>query len=357
VRPTYVEIDLTAVSENVARFVEMIAPSEFCVVVKADGYGHGDVPVAETALEAGAKRVAVALVEEGIRLREAGIGAPILVLSEPGPDAAIDVVRWGLTPTVYSPTFVEALIATGVPTAVHLKVDTGMHRVGAAPSAVGDLISAISRAPTLELEALWTHFAVADSDPDFTRLQIERFGEIAGDFAAPMTHLANTAGAILFPEARSSMCRIGLGTYGLHPSQESRAHIQLRPAMRMVSEVVHLQRLAAGERPSYGRVRTLESDSTVAVVPVGYADGFPWGRAGGDVLIGGTRHPLAGRVTMDQVLIDVGDSQVSIGDEVVLLGGQGAEEVTVEEWAADLRTISWEVICTVGPRVPRSYTR
>lgn len=353
-RPTFVEIDLTAVADNIGRFRRLVAPSMVCAVVKADGYGHGDVPVGEAAIAAGADWLAVALVEEGVRLREAGVDSPVLLLSEPGPDSAADILEWGLTPTVYSVAFVEALAAIGSPVGVHLKVDTGMHRVGVSPDDLPALVASIRAAKTLSLDAVWTHFAVADQDPVFTREQIERFHRATAGLEVPMAHMANTAGAVLFPESRGDMCRIGLGIYGLHPCPETRRLIELRPAMRVVSHVTHVQRLKAGERPSYGRIRPLDTESTVATVPVGYADGFTRSRTG-DVLIGGRRHTLAGRVTMDQILVDVGDHDVGTGDEVVLIGGQGAEVITADDWAQALGTVSYEVVSTIGPRVPRRY--
>ncbi len=355
-RPTYVEIDLGAIAHNVSAFKSLIAPSSVCTVVKADAYGHGDVPVATTALEAGAEWLAVALVEEGVRLREAGVGAPILVLSEPPTSAASDMARWELTPSVYSPAFIGALEATGVRHDVHLKVDTGMHRVGASTDTVDDVVTSIRDSSRLSLAALWTHFAVADEDPDFTRIQIETFDEVAGRHGPPQTHLANTAGAVLFPDSRRSMCRIGLGTYGLHPCPETRALIDIRPAMRLVTHVSHVQRLPAGERPSYGRVRSLERTATVVTAPVGYADGFTRALTNdGFAVIGGRRYPLAGTVTMDQIVIDVGDAMPEVGDEVVLLGSQGGVEIGADDWAAALGTISYEVVCSIGPRVPRRY--
>lgn len=358
VRPTYAEIDLSAIAHNVAAFAELIAPSQVCTVVKADGYGHGDVPVANAALGAGAGLLAVALVEEGVRLREAGIDAPVILLSEPQPEAASDIARWDLQPTVYSHDFIQALEATGAPLSVHIKVDTGMHRVGAAPDALAGLVDAVRRSPTLEPTALWTHFAVADEDPDYTRAQIERFDEVAApyDFDVTGTHMANTAAAALFPEARRDLCRIGLGTYGLHPCPETAGVVDLRPAMRVVSHVSHVQRLEAGERPSYGRVKPLHRTATVATAPIGYADGYHrlLTRAG-SALIGGRRYALAGTVTMDQIVIDVGDSDVALGDEVVLLGAQGSEEISADDWARALGTISYEVVCSIGPRVPRRY--
>src|SRR5690606_20015984 len=230
-------------------------------------------------------------------------------------DAAA-VVHWDLTPTVSSRGFIDALAAPGRRISAHLKIDTGMHRAGARPEDASALAEH-ARSSGNELAAAWTRLAVADDDPGHSRRQIAGFEEVAPDLDARRTHLANTAGAAPFPEARADMVRIGLGTYGLHPCPETREVLDLRPAMRMVSRVVHVQRLEAGERPSYGRIRELARASTVATVPVGYADGFARGRSG-DVLINGNRYPLAGRVTLDQVLVDVGDDPVSVGDEVVV---------------------------------------
>jgi alanine racemase len=356
VRPTYVEIDLSAIASNVAAFAELIAPSKVCTVVKADGYGHGDVPVAGAALGAGAAMLAVALVEEGIRLREAGIDAPILLLSEPAPGSASDVVAWDLQPTVYSRGFLDELTAGAAPLDTHVMVDTGMHRVGAAPTDLPALVDAVTQSPNLNLASIWTHFPVADEDFEYTRRQIELFDEIVGPFQPIPVHMANTAGAVLFPEARRDMCRIGLGTYGLHPCPETVANIDLRPAMRLVTHVSHVQHLGAGERPSYGRVRELAEESNVVTAPVGYADGFTRAlTTGASALIGGKRFPLAGTVTMDQIVIDVGDEDIDLGEEVVLLGDQAEERITAEEWARHLGTISYEVVCSIGPRVPRRY--
>lgn len=355
-RPTYAEIDLGAIRHNVGAFRDLIDPTELCVVVKADAYGHGDVPVAEAALDAGAHWLAVALVEEGIRLREAGIESPIIVLSEPDPRDAIEVARWGLTPTVYSTGFVDALADTGAGIEVHVKVDTGMHRVGVAPRLLPGLMGSIDSKPTLSVAALWTHFPVADEDAEYTKRQIELFDETVAAYEVPMQHLANTAGAALFPEARRSLVRVGLGSYGLHPCDETRDVLDLRPAMRIVSHVSHVQRLESGARPSYGRIRPLAGESSVATVPIGYADGYPRRLSeGGSVLIGGERFPLAGRVTMDQIVVDVGEADVGVGDEVVLLGSQGGSAIGADEWAGLLGTISYEIVCEIGPRVPRRY--
>ncbi|HEX5630703.1 MAG TPA: alanine racemase [Acidimicrobiia bacterium] len=361
-RPSWIEVDLDALRSNVTAVAAAVAPAEVCAVVKADGYGHGDVPVAEAALEAGATRLAVALVSEGVGLREAGIEAPVLLLSEPPLDTIEDVVRWRLTPTVYHPEFLAALIAAapaGHP--VHVKVDTGMHRVGASPDDAVALAAAVANGP-LHLEGVWTHFPVAESDPDYTQGQVKALGVVVDRLAAQgvrpeLVHAANTAAALGLPAARFDFVRLGIGMYGLRPAPSVGAAVPLQPVMRVVSRVVHLQRLPAGSRPSYGRRRPLPADSTVATVPLGYADGLSrrLSETGGEALIGGSRHPFAGTITMDQAMLDVGDAPVAVGDEVVLLGRQGSEEITADEWAQRLGTISWEVLCGFGPRLPRRY--
>ncbi|HEX5630663.1 MAG TPA: alanine racemase [Acidimicrobiia bacterium] len=354
-RPSWVEVDLEAVRHNVRALAGVIAPAMLCAVVKADGYGHGDVPVAEAAVDAGAAWLAVALLEEGVRLREAGVDAPILLLSEPPLTDAPEVVRWNLTPTVYRADFVRALRAAGAER-VQVKVDTGMHRVGVAPPALPHLVE-VCRAAGVTVDAIWTHFAVSEEVGDFTIAQTAAFDEAVAGMDIPMTHLANTAGGILYPEARRDMVRIGIGIYGIHPGPATRARVGLQPAMRIVSRVGYVQRLAAGDRPSYGRRRALDGDSNVVTVPIGYADGFPRGLSDrGQVLVGGRRHPLAGTVTMDQIVVDVGVMAVEVGDEVVLIGRQGDEEITADEWAGLLGTIAYEVVCQIGPRLPRRYS-
>ena len=339
------------------------APAQVIAVVKANGYGHGDVPVAQVALDSGASWLAVASVEEAARLREAEIEAPILLLSEPPTEDVGAIRQWSLTPSVYRSEFVEALATTtGEPIDVQLVVDTGMHRVGVAPERALELAAAIERAPSLRLAGMWTHFAVAEDDEAFSRDQVERFEGVADQVRNAgidpgLLHLSNSAGVLhIRPEA--TMVRIGLGIYGLHPDP-ARPNPALRPAMRLVSEVSFTQRLPAGARPSYGRRRPLPMDSTVATVPIGYADGVPrlLSQRGGEVLIGGVRRPFAGTITMDQIVVDCGDDSVEVGDEVVLLGRQGDEEITADEWAERTETISWEIVTRMGERLPRRYLR
>lgn len=358
-RPSRVEVDLDAIEANVRHLRALVAPAAVCVVVKADAYGHGDVPVAEAVVEAGADLLAVAITEEGVRLREAGVEAPILLLYEPPAGDVADLVEWSLTPTIYRPELVGVLAGSGID--VHLAVDTGMHRAGVDPDDAVALARAILDAG-LGLVGTWTHLAAADTDPEFTAHQLDRFATVLDDLVAAgidpgIRHAANTPGALDHPAARLDLVRIGLAAYGLSPDPR-RPDPGLRPAMSVVSKVSFTRRLRAGERPSYGRVRPLPADAVVATVPIGYADGYPRGLgAGFEVLVGGRRRPLAGTVTMDQILVDLEGAEVAVGDEVVLLGRQGDAEVTADDWAAALGTISYEVVSRLGARLPRRYLR
>jgi alanine racemase len=378
-RPAWADIDLDAVRHNAGVVRDLVAPAALCAVVKADGYGHGDVPVARAALEGGATWLAVALVEEGVTLREAGIEAPILLLSEPPVEGMAEAVSRRLVPTAYTREGIESLsravaAAGHPPIPVHVKVDTGMHRVGIDPDAVVPLVDAIAADPHLEFAALWTHLAVADGegvdDREFTAQQIGRFDGIVTALTAvghrpPMTHVANSAGTIGVPASRRDMVRCGLALYGMAPTPSLASSLsaanggrELQPVLSLRSRVSYVRDLAAGERPSYGRRRPLPCDSTVATVPIGYADGVPRRLfdQGGEVLINGERRPLAGVVTMDQIVVDCGPTapgSVAVGDEVVLIGRQGDAEITAGEWAGLLGTISYEVLCDIGPRVPR----
>ncbi len=360
-RPSWIEVDLDAVRHNVAEIARIAAPAAVCAVVKADGYGHGDVPVAEAALAGGADWLAVALVAEGARLREAGLEGRVLLLSEPPFEDAGEVIRWELTPTVYRADFLSALeevAPAGYP--IHIKVDTGMHRVGASLDEVRDLAASVVAGP-LRLEGLWTHFPVSEEDEEFTEGQAAALAGLVADLREEgidpeIVHAANTAAALTMPEARFDLVRPGIGIYGLRPAPGYAPEVNLRPAMSVVSHVSFTREHQAGTRPSYGRTRPMPSAGTVATVPIGYADGVPRRlRESGSVLIGGIRRPFAGNVTMDQVLIDVGSDPVAVGDEVVLLGRQGDEEITADEWAEKVDTINWEIVCGFGPRLPRRY--
>lgn len=367
-------IDGSAIESNVRAIRRLVAPAEVVVVVKADGYGHGALTAASHAVAAGARGVAVALVDEAVDLREAGFSGEILVLTEPPETAMAIAVALGVEVTLYSARGVESVSraanATRRRTKVHLKVDTGMHRVGADPADVLALATAIEQADYLELEGLFTHLAVADEpDNPFTALQLDRFEEVSGVLAAAginprRLHAANSAAAIAHPRARLDFVRVGIAAYGQLPAAALAPILAhglasgdaLRPVLSLRSSVHLLRRLPAGERTSYGQRYELETSSVVATVLIGYADGLPrlLGERGGEVLIGGRRRRIAGTVTMDQIVVDLGDDdEVAVGDEVVLLGKQGDEEITAAEWADVTGTIAYEVLARLGPRVPR----
>lgn len=368
-RPAWAEVDLDAIGHNTAALVALAAPATVCAVVKADGYGHGAAPVARAALAAGATSLAVAVVEEGAALRRAGIEAPILLLAEPPAEAMAEAVAQRLTPTLYTRPGVEA--AAGAvragqrPIDVHLKVDTGMHRVGATPRELVDVARAVDEARGLRLDGLWTHLAVAEdpSQDGYTADQLRRFEEardrLADDGIRPaILHAANSAGLIAHPSARYDMVRCGISVYGYSPGPALPTSVDLRPALSLKARVSLVKELGVGERVSYGLRYEVQSRCQVATVPLGYADGVPRRLAmvGGQVLVGGRRCPVAGTITMDQLLVDCGsDASVAAGDEVVLIGGQGRDRITADEWARLLDTISYEVVCGVGPRVPRLY--
>jgi alanine racemase len=365
-RSARAEVDLGAVAHNVRLLAGTVAPAALCAVVKADGYGHGAVAVARAALASGASWLAVALPGEGRALRAAGITVPVLLLSEP--DSWDGVLDAGLTPTAYDPGGIEALgraaAGRGRVVDVHLKVDTGMHRVGAPCEAAVERARAIDGHPHLRLAAVWTHCPVADEPANpYTEAQADRFDAAVAAIRAtgievPMVHAANSAAALAFPRLRHDLVRCGIAVYGLAPSPALRGVADLRPALSLKARVSHVQRIPAGEAVSYGLRRPAPEATVVATVPLGYADGVPrrLGELGTEVLVGGTRRPLAGTVTMDQLLVDCGPgSPVAIGDEVVLLGRQGDAAVPVAEWADRLGTIEYEIVCGIGARVPRVH--
>jgi alanine racemase len=366
----WADVDLGAVRRNVATLRELSAPAAVCAVVKADGYGHGAVEVSRAALDAGAAWLAVAQIDEATTLRAAGIDARILLLSEPRSVREVEAgVELDITFTVYTPTMVDtirkAVAGNGrARQPVHLKVDTGMHRVGCDPDDAVTIAESVSRAPELDLEGVWTHCPVADEPANpFTPAQLGRFDEVLGDLARAgihptMRHAANSAAAIVFPASRYGLVRCGIAVYGIPPAPALAGCVELVPALRFTSEVAFVHRCAAGEGISYGLRHVFERDTSVATVPVGYADGLPrrLGERGQDVLIRGRRHPIVGVVTMDQLMIDVGpDTDVVAGDEVVLLGDQGDDRITPDNWATALDTIAYEVVCGLGPRVERRY--
>jgi alanine racemase len=368
-RPAWVDVDLDAIRANVAALVEMARPARVLAVVKAGAYGHGAAPVARAALDGGATWLGVALVEEGGELRDAGVRAPILLLSEPPPAAAAAVVAHDLTPFVYTPAGIEALAKAVVaadrtrPLAVHLKVDTGMHRVGCTPDDAVALAGGVGDRDELVLGGVATHLAVADElDNPETARQLDTFDRVVGDLEAaglrpPLVHAANSAGLLGHPRAHYDLVRPGIAIYGTAPVAALADRVPLRPALTLRARVTFVKDLPAGAGLSYGLGYRLARASRVATVPLGYADGVPraLGTEGGQVLINGRRLPIGGRVTMDQFTVDAGDEPVEPGAEVVLIGRQGDDEITAVEVADRVGTIAYEIVAGIGARVPRRY--
>jgi len=367
-RPTWSDINLVAIAHNTGLLVELVRPAKLCAVVKANAYGHGMIPVARTVIDAGATMLAVALADEGRRLREAGIETPILLLSEPHPNEFADAAEHRLIPTLYQSEGLKAAsaaaAAAGVRLPVHLKVDTGMARVGATPTEVMLLADAIAQQDALDLAGVWTHCAVADEPGNpFTAHQIEQYNHLLSRLRMSghegfCQHLANSAVAMAHPAGRFDMVRCGIALYGIPPSPALADRLPLQPAMTLRTEVAMVKAVAAGTPVSYGHHYTTPADTQLATIPIGYADG--WARSlgikGGEVLIGGRRRRLAGSVTMDQAMVDCGpDHPVSPGDEVILLGRQGSEEITAAEIAQRLDTVAYEIVCRFGPRVPLRF--
>ncbi len=407
-RFTHATIDLGAIAHNVSVLAELAAPAQLCVVVKADGYGHGALPVARTAVSAGAGWLAVALVEEGMELRQGGIEEPILLLSEPRPQEMVEVIAHQLRPTVYSPAGVAAVTA-GVAAAdqpgtatlpVHLKVDTGMHRVGATPADALKLAQTLWDKPEVDLEGIWTHCATADEQLNpFADTQLERFEQFLATTAQhgispKLTHAANSAVLLTRPHGHLDLVRVGVAVYGISPLKSSAPASaadsdvlvagptpeiisQLRPAMQLRSQISFVKQVPAGSAVSYGQMHRFDADTTVATVPIGYADGVrrDFGLKGGSVLIGGELCRVVGTVTMDQLMVEIPPGLVvEPGDEVVLIGRQAGQtgqagqsgqagqteqqaerEITAGDVAGWLDTIPYEIICDVGKRVRREY--
>lgn len=372
-RPVWAEVSRSAVSHNVGAMRAVLGDSALCAVVKADAYGHGALIVASAALGAGAETLAVAIVDEGIELRRAGVTAPIILLGEVERSGLGDALAHSLTLTIGSIGGARAAVAAaeraGGVHRVHVKVDTGMHRLGAAPDDVEEVVGVLAASPSIDLEGLYTHFSVADGsnqeDRAFTKSQLALFRSVVATLGAKglvprVLHAANSAGALGLAESRLDQARVGLALYGYLPDPWltgalEEAGVTLEPALSLRARVVAVRRVEAGARPSYRRRRELARRSTIATVPLGYADGFPRRLfdAGAQVLVNGQRYPLAGNVTMDQIVIDCADDGVSIGDEVVLIGRQGDEAISADDWARWAGTISYEVLCGIGARVLR----
>ncbi|HMP43391.1 MAG TPA: alanine racemase [Roseiflexaceae bacterium] len=362
--PTCARIDLAAITENVRR-LRAHAGVPLIAVAKADAYGHGMALAARGLLAGGAAMIAVANLDEAAVLRAAGIAAPIMLLGFLPPQQARDALRLDVTCTIYDQSVADGLIeatrATGRSAQVHLEVDTGMGRLGLTPADVGPLLRRLADVARIRVTGMYTHFACADElDASPALAQLARFKMLLAQIEAaglrpPLVHAANSAALLRFPEARFDAVRPGIACYGLTPAPHVPLIDGLRPALMLESTIAQLKEVPIGTPLSYGGMFVTTRPTMVATVPIGYADGVQRSPAWRSVLIGGQRAPVIGRICMDYILVDVTDiAGVTGGDQVVLIGEQGAERIDAAEVAGWLGTITHEVLTTIGPRVRRA---
>lgn len=368
IRSVWAEIDLAALRHNLGEIRRIIGPNVAqMAVVKAEAYGHGAFEVAQAACQAGAAWLGVALPEEGLALRQKGITVPILVFAPLQTEQVGFFLEHQLTATVC---FLEPVVALsrealkrGQTVQVHVKLDSGMGRVGVRPEEAVKFIKKVAAIPGIKVEGLYSHLATADqADKRYALEQISRYEHVVSDLKAAghlpgLLHLANSAGMMELPQTHLNMVRTGIILYGLYPSNEvDRGRIDLKPVLSLKTRVLYVKKVPAGTGISYGQRYHTAKVSTIATLPIGYADG--WSRMlshKAQALIGGKRYPVVGTICMDQCMVDVGDDPVEIGDEVVLIGAQGKERITADEIAELLGTINYEVTCMIGDRVPRVY--
>lgn len=363
---TWAEVDLTAIKNNI-RTLQELTGVDVMAVVKANGYGHGMLPVAKAAVEAGAAYCAVARIPEGIQLREAGIQVPVHVMGPSLEDRFRDAIQHHLEITLFQTEQIEPLRqaaeSVGHPARVHIKVETGMNRIGAAPDVALVMLQTLAGIAEIEVAGMFTHYARADEeDTTTTDRQEETFLQFlktvtANGLRPPVIHAGNSATAVSRPASRFDMVRAGVSMYGLHPSNEVRLPHDFKPALAWKTQLRHVHSIDAGEGISYGHRYVTSGEERIGVIPVGYGDG--WRRTdGNEVLLHGKRVPVVGRVCMDQCMLQLDSIPgAAVGDEVVLLGRQGTDHIAAEDIAGRWNTINYEVTCGISARVPREYLR
>jgi alanine racemase len=366
-RPAWLEIDLGAIRRNVGRIgAKLHRTTKIMAVVKANAYGHGDVEVARASLEAGAAWLGVTLVDEGLRLRDAGIDAPILLLHEVASERIDEALSADLTPCAFTAgglaTIGDAAERANRTVSVHLKLDTGLNRLGVPPDQLDEFANALAKEPRLEVEAIFSHFAFADEPANrFIDEQVRRFEDgcdrlLALGVEPPVRHIANSAAALTRVDTHYDLVRIGIALYGLSPGPAIDGIIELEPAMALKARAAMVKRVKAGDAVSYSHRYRLQRDGTIVSIPLGYADGWPRALASNAaVLVRGKRYPAVGTVCMDSFMADLGDDECETGDEIVLIGQQGNEYIGADEIAAALGTINYEVVSRMSPRLPRIY--
>ena len=357
----YATIDLAAVTRNIEAMRALVGPASTMAVVKANAYGHGAVPVARAALEGGADWLGVVDLDEALELRAAGVEAPVFAwLHDPAADFDVAVEHGIDVGVSYLDQLERAAAASGRPS-VHLKVDTGLGRNGIAPAdwpAVFAAARAHESAGRLEIRGLWTHLAGADDDAQLDRFDDARAAAAAAGLEPEFVHVGATGAALRNPRARLDLVRLGIGTYGISPFDDTdAAGLALTPVMTLSATVVSSKRVAAGTGVSYGHDYVTDRETTLVLVPLGYADGIPrHASSRGPVSINGTTYRVAGRVAMDQFVLDVGDDVVSVGDRAILFGDPSTGVPSVDDWATAAGTINYEIVTRIGNRVKRVYS-
>lgn len=368
-RPTYAEIDIRALVHNLNEAKRLAgSKSQILAVVKADAYGHGAVTISEALVRNGIQYLGTALVEEAIELRDAGIKIPIIVLGGIFEEQIPKIAEYDLLPVVYQEGFLKAIAnearKRNKKINIHIKIDTGMGRIGVLPEDAVDFVKDAASQKNIKVEGIMTHFADADlADKAYAEKQMAEFTAIADKLdkdgiKIPYQHIANSAALVSFENDRFNMARPGIMLYGYTPfSKGKEGGLNLIPVMSLKTKILHLKRVPAGTYISYGRTFVAKRDSIIATLPVGYADGYSRALSNkGSVIVKGKKAPIAGRVCMDMTMIDVTDIDgVGINDEVVLIGKQGRETITADDIAMFANTISYEVLCCIGKRVPRVY--
>ena len=363
----WVEIDLQALAHNVRQIKSLLSPqTELMAVVKADAYGHGAITIAQTALNYGASSLAIATLTEGIELRQAGIRAPILILGAINdPEDIKELANWQLEPTICDAqqalVFSETLTKAGSSLSVHLKLDTGMSRLGTHWQEAANFATLVERLPNLYISSVYSHFATADDpDPTVMNLQHQRFQRAIAQIKAkgiliPRLHLANSAATLSGRSCDYDLVRIGLALYGLYPAPHLRNKIHLQPVLQVKAKITQVKTIAAGTGVSYGHRFVATKDTKIAIVSIGYADGVPRNLSNHlQAMVQGQLVPQIGAITMDQLILDVHRlADVQPGEIVTLIGQDGEQEITAEHWANSLNTISWEIICGFKHRLPR----
>jgi alanine racemase len=365
-RNTYIEVDLDAIEHNISQFRRILSKdTQILVAVKADAYGHGAVTVSLAAISAGASHLGVAFVDEGIQLREAQIRAPILIFGYTPPHAIETAMSFDLTFTVFDREHVaqiaEVAKKVGKTAKIHLKVDTGMGRLGIPPHEVISFIHQVRNLKYVELEGIYTHFATSDDlNSSYYEQQVEQFEDVLQQLEQegiyiPLRHAANSSAALREGLKKCNLVRVGISTYGF--KDVPNPDVDLKYALNLKSAISNLKCLPQGSGVSYGKTYTTTSDEWIATIPIGYADGIPRQLSNiGMAIVGGIRVPIVGRVCMDQLMLNVTDAMpLSVGDEVVLIGSQGDQMITASEIADLTSTIHYEIVARLGSRLPRLY--